>query len=383
MIITLTVFASSLANEERLIAELKTAVGRLVEISFLRAPELGQLILIDEDYPGIEDFLEKLAEKGDRRGRAVFLITRDFDQVPEILTGGAVDDVVIHPFRSLEVLSKVRNSQQILMWDEVHQINASFSEALVQLKDDLKLAERLQKSKLPLRFPDIRGFKITHRYIAGIKAGGDHFDLAESKDGQQLSLVLSDSSSYGLSSAVLSTLMRVVMRLSSDEIRSPSETVRRVQEELKATLTERDRLSLFYGVISRKDYRLRFVNLGSSSAFYAPVGRKFAALPAQGAALSAVSVTAQNTESAQIPEAEVLLEPQGKLALISDGFLEAAGGALELLELLNEFRDRETIDLLNELVFRAKKNLAEDDLPSQDCTATIFDLDARLIRLAH
>ena len=45
------------------------------------------------------------------------------------------------------------------MWDEVHEINASFSEMIDQLRGDLKLAERLQKSKLPLRFTDLRGFK--------------------------------------------------------------------------------------------------------------------------------------------------------------------------------------------------------------------------------
>ncbi len=375
--LTLTVFAANAAKEERFTADLKAAVGRLTNITYLRAPELGQLILIDEDYPGIDDFLEKMAESGDRRGRAVFLMTRDFDGVPELLTEGRVDDIIVHPFRSLEILSKIRHAQQILMWDEVNQINASFSEMLEHLKDDLKLAERLQKSKLPLRFPDIRGFKITHRYIAGMRAGGDHFDLAESKDGQQLSLVLSDSSSYGLSSAVLSTLMRVVMRLSSEEVRSSAETVRRVQDELKATLTEKDRLSLFYGVISRKDYRLRFVNLGSSSAYYAPPGKDFAELPVQGPALS------QTSGDLQIQEGEIILEPQGKLALVSDGFIEAAGGAKELAAILNEFKSRETIDSVNELVFKVRKNLTEDDLPGQDCTAAIFDLDARLIRLAH
>ena len=78
-----------------------------------------------------------------------------------------------------------------------------------------------------------------------MKAGGDHFDLAESKDGQQLSLLLSDSSSYGLSSAVLSTVMRVMVRLSSEESRSAVETVGRIQEEFKATLTEKDGFRFF------------------------------------------------------------------------------------------------------------------------------------------
>jgi len=35
------------------------------------------------------------------------------------------------------------------------------------------------------------------------------------------------------------------------------------------------------------------------------------------------------------------------------------------------------------MVFNVKKQFQnEDDLPGQDCTAAIFDLDSRLIRLA-
>jgi len=289
-----------------------------------------------------------------------------------------VDDVVVRPFRALEILSKIRNAQQILMWDEVNQINASFSEMIEQLRGDLKLAERLQKSKLPQRFPDLRGFKTTHRYMAGIRPGGDHFEVIESKDGQQLSMILSDSSSYGLSSTVLSTLMSVMMRLSAEESRSCPDTVRRIQSEITATLTERDQLSLFYGIISRKDYRLRFLNLGDAGVFYAPKGGEFSELPVQGSAITAKS----GLISAQ--ESTITLEPQGRLALISDGFIEAAGGPEMLCEILNEFRDKEAADSVNELVFKVKNHLTEeDDLPPQDCTAVIFDLDARLIRLAN
>jgi hypothetical protein len=373
MTISLTVFAENAATEAQLATELKEASRELVELVILRAPDLGQLIVVDEGYPGLEKFLDELDEAGHRRGRAVYLVVSDRGEAPPSLLSGRVDDVLVRPFRSLDVLSKTRHSQQILMWDEVDEINASFSEMIDQLRGDLKLAERLQKSKLPLRFPDLRGFKVAHRYIAGLKAGGDHFDVAESKDGHQLSLVLSDSSSYGLSSAVLSTLMRVMMRLSSEESRSCAETVRRIQDELKATLNEKDRLSLFYGIVSRKDYRLRFVNLGTSSAFYAPPGKDFQELPVEGAGI----------QSNAFMESEVMLSPLGRLALISDGFMDAAGGPEAITELLNGFRAREGIDLVNELVFRVKKQLVEEnDLPAQDCTAVIFDLDERLIRLA-
>jgi serine phosphatase RsbU (regulator of sigma subunit) len=256
-------------------------------------------------------------------------------------------------------------------------MNASFTELIAQLKDDFHLAERLQKSNLPTRFPDIKGIKVTQRYLAGMKSGGDHFDLAESKDASQLSMVLSDSSSYGLSSAVLSALMKVTMKLSIEEARSSSETVRRIQDELKATLKEKDKLSLFYGVLSRKDYKLRYLNLGSSTAFYASPSKSFSELKAQ-----ADSITAAST-SLSFEEQQIALEPAGRLALVSDGFAEVVGGPEQVCALLNQYREREPQDAVNEMVFRVKKQFVEeDDMPAQDCTAVLFDLDPRLIRLA-
>ena len=50
-------------------------------------------------------------------------------------------------------------------------------------------------------------------------------------------------------------------------------------------------------------------------------------------------------------------------------------------EELAEFRKKEAADLLNEFVFQVKSKFTEpDDLPSQDCTGTVFDIDSKIIR---
>jgi serine phosphatase RsbU (regulator of sigma subunit) len=248
---------------------------------------------------------------------------------------------------------------------------------LEKLHQDLGLAERLQKSKLPLRFPEMKGMRVSSRYMAGMRSGGDYFDLAESQDKGQVSWVLTDSSSYGLSSAVLSVLMRVMMKLSAQEVRSSSEVLRKIRDELLLPLSEKDRLSIFYGTLSRKDYKLRFSNLGQISVFYAPPGKSFQHFPSQGAPLS------KNEHEIPAQEMEIALEPGGRLALISDGFPEILGSAENVQRILNQFREKEPKDCLNELVYGIKAGFAEpDDLPAQDCTAVIVDIDARVLRLS-
>lgn len=322
------------------------------------------------------------AQKVPRSGGAVFLVTRETDQVPTALENQEVDDILVYPFRRLEVVSKLRHYQQLLLWDEVSRMNESFSQAVERLHDDLRLAERLQKSRLPARFPDVKGLRVETRYLAGTRAGGDYFDVMEDSTGKFVSLVLTDSSTYGLSSAVLGSLMKVGLRLMREsgtvaERASSARVVRALYEDLMTTLGDRDQLSLFFGVISRRDLKLRYQCFGSARAYYAEAGGQFEPLEILGDAL------ARGTSTQFDLEQELRLTPGSRLILVSDGFVDAAGGAESTARLLSEFRGRDAKDASNELAFRVKSRVTEEGgLPPQDCTAVVIDVDARSLRLA-
>ncbi|MEK6704875.1 MAG: SpoIIE family protein phosphatase [Bdellovibrionota bacterium] len=340
--------------------------------------ECGGIVFVDEDVADLDSYVLKL----DRRGRAVFLLVRDREDISGIhrfLLEGKVDDVLIHPFRAIEVLSRIRHCQQILMWNEVSRLNASFSEILDHLTDDLRLAERLQRGKIQSqnRFSDVNGFRIAGRYVAGMRSGGDYFDVAEAKDRSMVSVVLCDSSSYGLASAVLSVIVRAMLKLSADQSSSSVETVKRVKEELCTTLSERDHLSIFYGVMSRRDGILRYLNLGSSLVFHARENEMFEELSSSGSHITMA------TEIAVYDERQLKLEQGSRLVLVSDGFLEAFEERSNIIQLLNGRRNESAVETLNELVFQVKGHLAEeDDMPAQDCTAMVIDVDSKIVRFA-
>lgn len=372
-----TVVGSTQGLQDRWAREIKGLLGAsgVEAISQPRA-NAGQIVFVDGSMPGLEEELRAI----DRRGRAVYLIVDERDDgaanVMAWIDAGLAEDVVVHPFRALELQGKLKQYERMLLWEEVRELNASVSEVIHQLKDDLLLAERIQKTKLPSRFPEVKGMKVSTRYLAGMRSGGDHFDLADSKDGSQLSILLSDSSSHGLSSAVLSVLMRVAVKLSSDEVRSAGETVRKIFDEIMVTLKDKDHLSLFYGVLNRKDFTLRYLNLGSSRAFLARGKAGFAELPFQGSALTRL------TGFPVVSEGVVVLQPDDRLVLVSDGFIDAAGGNPSTVELLSRFRSKDAADTLNELVYAVKSKFTEpDDFAAQDCTCVVMDVDSRLIRL--
>lgn len=377
----ITVSADSISTEKRWIDALMKILGDEAETYAWNSghdagPESwGPILFVDGNRPDLQRFLASV----DRHGRSVFLIWSDDSRVWDWEAEGAerVDDLVVYPFRRAELESKFRLHHHLRMWSEVGELHRSFNELLGALDEDVKLAERLQKARLPNRYPAVRGLRIRSRFLAGLK-GGDHFDLAESKDNSRISILMSDSSSYGLSSAFLSALMRMTMKLSRDEARPAVETVKLIADELMLGLKEKDRLAIFYGILNRKDFRFRYLHLGQTAFFHARKGKGFEIHASHGDPLSIA-----NADPTKFGEKEVVLEPEDRIVLLSDGFIEACGGLVEAKALLDPLRDKDSADLTNELVFRVKRKMVDpEDLPPQDCTSLVFDVDAKLLRLA-
>jgi hypothetical protein len=156
--------------------------------------------------------------------------------------------------------------------------------------------------------------------------------------------------------------------------------VRGFYEELLMPLGPQDRLSIFYGTLSRKDYILKYLTLGTVRVFYRGPNKEFVELPVQGGPLSQGS--RNSLSGSNLQEGQLDWQPGGRLVILSDGFLDALGGSPEALELMEKFKDRKGVDLLNELAFGIKSRLEnpKEDLPAQDCTGMVMDLDPRVIR---
>ena len=342
------------------------------------APVDGQIVLVDSRHPRLDEVLSAMP----REGRSIFLLYVDGEPLPAAFSEGRVDDLLIFPLRPMDLLGKLRQHEQLRLWEQVSRMNVALEGVVDRLKGDLSVAERLQKARLPVRFPEIKGFHVRCRYLAGTKSGGDYFDLAESSDGKQLALILTDSSSYGLSSAVVSSIVRVASRLTVEQSRSVRELVRAFYEELLVPLGPQDQLSLFYGVLSRRDYVLRYLSLGASRAFHRPAGGTFAMLPAQGGPLSQGSRHSLGS-STLLQEGSVQLAASDRLVLLSDGYLELLGGEEKARRALDKYSQSPAEDLLNELAFQTKSRLADprEELPPHDSTAMVFDVDAKVMRL--
>ena len=381
MKLEMTVFSADPVKEEDWTRQIRSALQNWVDADVKagsKSDEVGQIIFVDgtdhlTGFNQSQKMIDELFSKYDRRGRVLFLVVdEDIKDFPTPLLESKVDDVILRPFRPLELLSKIQNYEQHVLWAELSQINATFSEVLAHLQSDLELAERLQKAKLPRRFGDVKGLEIAHRYLVGSRSGGDYFDLAETQDRSSLSLVLSHSSSYGLCNAVLSVLMRVCLKVTVDQLErvgATNDVVKKIYEEVLLTLGEKEFFSIFFATLSRKDGLLRFTFLGEGALYYAPPGQSFEYYPPMCQVISKAAVVPD------LGESQIQVQPQGRLILCSGGVVTQLGGIDEISKLLEMNQAKQLDDIVNEFTFQIKSKLeGDDEMPSRDCTVLAMNV---------
>ncbi|CAM6053620.1 unnamed protein product [Sphagnum tenellum] len=391
----ISVHASTPEEGQAWIAQMEDAIAThysfQIKVAFKDNNKDAHILFVDSRLGTLQHELKsaqkrRLNSKTSRQ--AVFLVVKEEEGpqsepsfVLELLKAGEIDGVILLPLRKLDILMCLRLYDQLVSWQEVSHLNSSFSETLTLLVEDLKLAERLQKGRLPQRFKGIKNFKAVSRYLAGTSSGGDYFDLAETQDGTTLSLLLSSASSYGLSSSVLAIFMKVALKLSQKVggAAPPSELVKLVYEELLLVLGEKDHLSLFYATLSRSDLVLRYVHLGNSRIYYAPPNGKFSELVSQATAISHASPLSRSLNSPGLLSETVLqLAVGGRLVLISRGLEESSGGSSAVEESLNSLRSEAVLDSLNELIYKTKSSISSEiGMPEHDCSAVLLDIEVQ------
>lgn len=289
-----------------------------------------------------------------------------------------LDDLVVCPekfiARKQDLLGRLAIFEKHL---ELKTVSEQIFKSIGDFESDLQFATKLQKSKLPVRFPSSKGIKFFHRYLAGMASGGDHFDLAESKDGQTLTLFMMNTNRHGLAAATLSALAQLGVRLSANQITSPSHVATELCQELSKWMNPKDKISLFYATLSRKDLTLKYVARGDVSIrvgqaehwtqLYGPGEKPAIAIASDG-----------STSVTRFDERTFLLAPGDRLSILSSGFTQAG----ERVQKLTSEADPQ--DYLNDLVYQIKKSIAETDddlgMPERDCSALVMEVDKNRVR---
>jgi len=368
-------------KHQKWVEELEKIIIGIPSLQFEKLHSIGQkdlnkkLIFVHNEDEAAIRYLKSNTEKA----LPVILITSETEELATEVEEGFFLDALIFPFRKAEVLSKIRSFETFLLWEQVHEYNLSFSELLKQIKGDLKVVEKLHKAHLPRRFPKFKNFEADHRYLAGMKSGGEFCDAIEDKKTGDVLVLFSDSSSYGLSSVLLSSYLRIIGKISMDQGLNLSETVRGIYDEMAVAFEEKDQLSLLLAHFSLKTHQLKFYGRGNFNLFYAPARKTLKMLPMQGGPLCK---NEEKTFLKKETDRTVHFSFDDRFMLLSDGFLDTFGGEQKVLNYFQEHKILDGKDFLNECTFQVKSKLESmKDFAQQDCTGLVLRIKPRVVSL--
>jgi len=159
-------------------------------------------------------------------------------------------------------------------------------EAHWHLSQSMELARQIQRNLLPAKAPELPGLDLAGDSHYCDQTGGDYFDAFKTGE-QSLVVVVGDVSGHGVSSALLMTTARAMIRSMSILEADPARRITLVNRLLfPDTADTSDFITLFYLEFDMADQQLKWVRAGHDPALlYDPHTDQFVELTGEGMAL--------------------------------------------------------------------------------------------------
>lgn len=135
-----------------------------------------------------------------------------------------------------------------------------------QMESELHMAQKIQQSLLPSRFPDKSGLKFFARYLPMSRVGGDFYDVStfNGSAGTSTAVMIADASGHGVPAAFIAAMTKMVWQGAMQQTRSASATLERINAELQERISGNFVTAMLaaFGPRGEKGGELRIANGG-------------------------------------------------------------------------------------------------------------------------
>lgn len=188
------------------------------------------------------------------------------------------------------------------------------SVASERIREEVRLAQDLQKSILPDRAPEVPGLEVAHFYRPSSEVGGDFFDFYSTSP-DKLLIAVGDASGHGLDSSMMSSMMKSALYTHVSAGRRLDESMVEMNRMMCDTVGRRRLMTLALLEIDVTERQMKRVN----------AGHVFPLLLRQGKVLeleqSSYPLGVRREVDYQVVEAP--LQPGDRIVLVTDGCFEA------------------------------------------------------------
>nr|BFD65631.1 hypothetical protein HAGR004_06530 [Bdellovibrio sp. HAGR004] len=264
---------------------------------------------------------------------------------------------------------------------ELGKANGALEKMIVQVSQELKLAQSLQKFLSPTELPNVQGFEFSTKFLPGTRSGGDYFDIFEHEDKLKFGILISSASGYSLSSLLLSMIIKISSQIEARRGLEAHKVVALLAKEVVPNIQNEDKASVFYGIVDRRSFEMQYCSVGNIDGFMQVYGQEgLVELLPTGPSLSKDF----NTE----PQSRVIqLNPRDRLILATEGLkmsqnsLGVNWGGHGISEAISRAPKQGVHELRNEVLFANEKYSGKSD-PVRDQTLIVTEVKDRVIKLA-
>jgi phosphoserine phosphatase len=224
---------------------------------------------------------------------------------------------------------------------------------------------------MPRDAPPIDGYDVAGWYHPTEETGGDFFDF-EDRGGGRLAIALGDVSGHGYGPGLIATACLTLLRAALLEGDDPARTVARLNRDLGPDRIEDRFVTAFYGVLDRREHRLRYVSAGQGPIlFFSRARGTITELGIQGFPLGL------SPHDSYGPPQDVALAPGDYLAVFTDGFFEwfnpqgECFGVERMKAQIDRDRDRPAAEMIERL-YAAVLEFAAGSPQPDDLTAVVI-----------
>ncbi|MFP4015028.1 MAG: SpoIIE family protein phosphatase [Chitinispirillaceae bacterium] len=239
---------------------------------------------------------------------------------------------------------------------------------------DLILARKIQSAMIPQVLPAADGMSTSSMYLPCVEISGDQFDVAKLSE-KLFAFLIFDVSGHGVSSALLSSLARVLFTNQLRQQKGPRAVIERVNHELINTIKADFFLTAFVGFLDLHDNRLTYSNAGHTyPLIYRKKTHELVSLETQGTCIGLF-------ENGFYEEQSLILNPEDWLVMVTDGIYDAfckedsrTGRKLFEEEVLNSITETSPEDFLTGIRKKCIKAQSEQSI-EDDITALAVKLE--------
>ena len=257
--------------------------------------------------------------------------------------------------------------------------NTRIKNVLKDLEASISVMRSIHHNLLPSHLPKIPHFEFSYKFTPTRQGiSGDFFDVINLENPLQFGIILSNCKSYSATSLFLSTFLKCSRSLKKSQ--EPSKFLKLLSKELAEHCSKKDEISVFFGVVNRKDFSLTYCSAGQVLSYLKPFDANFEELKP-----CAPSLCEDHADLLKNSKKE--LQPKDYLVLSSPGLVNKENsegkifGSQGILDSIPNKADKSVLEIRQSILIASEK-FAQGKIQKKDETLLIMEVKDRILKLA-